>query len=260
MEVKVVFRGIMLFEVRKGQVVRAYLPATDRPAPGQYECGKHFDGSTAIEHFPGLLHYSKNLGRNYPLHQNRVAFELPSPPTTELLTGSSIDKIADLAQPKYSPCGELGMCGTSSVSFVDMKFPVAPRKVETPTEVDVGVEFRLYPGSPALAHRLELTFDCSLKVGINDGTPAFELQNGDELFIYNADKLSPDRDYLITSREITDELIVDHDFKWLYSLTKPKNGSFEDWASDGLPCPKWRRSGGPRTVSVSTCFPGRIGT
>jgi hypothetical protein len=116
-------------------------------------------------------------------------------------------------------------------------------------------------GGNPVVHRLELAFDAPQTVKINNSTPAILLKDGDELFVYNADRPNPDREYLTETRELDKHvnMLYDHDFKWLYSLTRPKHGSFEEWASDGLPCPTWWKSViDDRVVSVSTCFPARI--
>jgi hypothetical protein len=102
-------------------------------------------------------------------------------------------------------------------------------------------------------------------------TDVIELLDGDTVYIYNFDSPNPGADGLSKQESCSaheGEDIVDHDFKWLYQLVKPKGKTLKEWlgAQRPLPAPASKcpekglkgdelPPGGEPTPEVSTCFP-----
>ena len=77
---------------------------------------------------------------------------------------------------------------------------------------------------------------------------------------YNFDMSEPGADDLENQYDSTEELIVDHDFKWLYALLRPGSGTLYEWGGGTLPAPYWHRDGTAETrgIRVSTCLGARM--
>lgn len=89
---------------------------------------------------------------------------------------------------------------------------------------------------------------------------ALNVPDGPTVYIYNFDMSEPSANDLENQYDSTEELIVDHDFKWLYALLRPGSGTLYEWGGGTLPEPYWHRDGTAETrgIRVSTCLGARM--
>jgi hypothetical protein len=120
-----------------------------------------------------------------------------------------------------------------------------------------------------LHNSLTLTYpnDAKIKTSSNE-FPEIPVPADATVYIYNFDDPEPTVKELEGEKPTTKPFIIDHDFKWIYSILKPtREIELDEWAEGYLPAPQWLRSSANddefkilerRAITVSTCFPGWI--
>ena len=252
MEIRIRFRGIMLFVTEGAAIREVALPATET---GQEKKPKHLDGSGKRRHHRGLIHKSAGSGKEqpYPLKAKSITWSQG----TYRAPSTALTNLADLRRPKASPFGDLRYTPKTGTTRLDLTFPCPPVRVSA--EFLGEVRFSYYRDGPVFAQGLELGFDKEFDLRPTGQEKPISMKDGDCLYVYNADKGGPSVDDLNKLAEPGLDFMEDDDFKWLYDILTPYNGTMGNWAGGFLPAPKGMISSQSIGIpSVSTCFPGWI--
>ena len=252
MPVTVKFRGINLFTIKtvssSKRLTEVLIPNALTSSPPETTNRKyHLDGSLARPHYAGVVIYAPDEGQHRLLSNSKVSIRetggaepdaslllahLPRLMSNELKVEKNKHKFSSVevrggtisVEPGPDPRREFEFAGLKVFDHVNVTFAGA-QKVTLKIDQDDDIEFP--PGTNAV------------------------------VYVYNADDLLPNNDQLEEGEKSPDESIIDIDFKWLFLLLKPKNGtSLKEWSRGVLPCPiSLDRN---KTIAGSTCYPGAI--
>ena len=265
MSVTVKFRGVMLFctETRDGKtfVRDVFLPDGDHVVPPDgTERGDefyHLDGTRARPHYARIVVAAEdNWPQYYAIRGKCVSIgstDTEPPEVSDVLNSfANLDRLA-----AHGPASPLRLrAPLPAQTHVRLGTPSVP---VTPDDIyGSEIDFRLGKQTQ-LALGVSLTFDAPCVIAVSDA-PALRIPDGATVWICNYDKEMPALSDLDGQSAPTEPSIVDHDFKWLYALVEPLTSKLPVWAGGYLPAPEWSEPDGisARTISVSTCFPGRI--
>lgn len=255
------FWGVMLFVLRGGVVTEVVFPDTNLSPPGG-KAGKHYDGCDAKQHYPGVIHVrADKTEKLYDLTDAQVSFA----GGTHLMRASAFADVADISS--LSSSGSLRLKETApQATRISLRFPVKP--VPTFEYPDEG--FTL-PGKSApcpLVTRVFVDGEVTISMLTLSGSCTLRVKAGETAIFHHADEPGSTVDSLRKRRTVVPDgnKIFDHDFKWLYALTIPAPGD-DGFQDNPLPAPEssllTASTKGAEAMphpSVSTCFPGRIGS
>lgn len=249
MAVTLNFRGILLFCQRGEEIAEVRAPiCSGVPAEGYTgnPNHEHLDHSVARPHYAGVFYPDDPTGQqHYHLDdRSRVTIGDPSAPKCR----GNLHRLAPLDGYTWRR---------------DDSYPHAAISLHGPPRARTsygGLRNFDFPGHAAVHDRVHVAFPDSVEVAISGSNPAsFRVENGN-LYVYNFDEFNPSEEQLNRPDEDDSNDIVDDDFKWLYSLVKPRDGRTRAEATGGiLPAPVvvprdpkllWALG----TISVSTCF------
>lgn len=251
------FRGAMLFVVRDGVISEVLFPDTERNPPGQHGSSKkHHDGSHAHPHYPGIVvHRRYGTEVAHGLKNARISFQ----GATVDLVDTEIAALPDVAD-QHPGLNLTVDPGASTSGSVSMKFFPGTTVTTPPPWQRFYVNGFSCPLWVSLKVQGALTIEVSSSAG-----PHQSIQVGphDTAIIHHFDTANPSYKRLTSERTIPTgtNTFSDDDFKWLLALCTPRPGSAA-WGTTPLATPVWNRGVGPSAplvVSVSTCFPARIG-
>lgn len=260
------FRGVMLFVCEGGLLKKVVFPDTRRVPPGGKKVGvdkkKFRDRSNAVNHYPGLIHVrGDGSEKHYDLTESTVAFL----GGTEQVERRSIEVLPDLStllEPQGLAFDDSAHWAASIAMLIPMPSEV---RVDTPKKQKFSLANK-YANCP-LTVEIEWTGEVTIVVTDTAAQSVIRVRSGERAVIHHFDERTPLYSQLTSERDIpsSKNSLTDHDFKWLYALCEPKPGSSK-WTHPTLPAPQWKRPVAastkkktPVVVSVSTCFPGRIG-
>jgi hypothetical protein len=259
MSVTVVFRGVMLFHVQGEEFKQVLMPRCAGVVPpyGYTERGRtyHLDGSEARPHYPRMLIASAT-----------ETVDLVDLDNSEVAIGSGNLQYWGVAS-EFVNCAATGDVVGKGSSSLELDPDVTPAARVVIHEADTALaklpaEYKCKMGEQEPAHVLEFEYPSPLEIVVTRGASLetrFTIESGLTVYILNVDVPEP------TVKDVTDEtptnlpVLIDHDFKWIYSLLKPVSGDdLMRWANGSLPAPVLNRGISPATITVSTCFPGWI--
>ena len=275
MAVTVHFRGVMLFRMGSGgasdSLIEALVPDCEGATP---PCGTsdkygvhHLDGTIAREHFSRMLiePADSTIKRSY-IDLRGATVEIGDMSGGNIPLNRHITGFADAAAivpPDGS--GDLLELDPNARAATMIVVRTQPGDAPVVSHAVAGHQFKLDKQAPlSLALQMEFTAGLAITVRGPIETVALHVADNTHVFIYNYDKPEPTVSELTTESWPNVPFVIDHDFKWLYSLLRPKSlKPLDEWACGYLPAPIWQRSSSPegvgvRCVSVSTCFPARI--
>jgi hypothetical protein len=262
------FRGVMLFVCENGNLKEVVFPDTGGTPPGGNQNGnqKTFpDTSEAVAHYPGLIHVRENEPeKHYDLLGSSVAFL----GGRERIACGSIAALPDLSVVTNIPTLVFDSASDRATT-ISMLMPAVKRVCVTHPKQPFAVPSADGSSASQCPLVVELTFDGELTMMIVDDAAqsTIRVHENERVILHNFDTRTPLSSDLTKEREIEADKnsLIDHDFKWLYFMCDPKPGDIK-WGNKPLPAPEWKRPQTTRVapgevlvVSVSTCFPGRIG-
>lgn len=276
MGVRIEFRGVLLCRSVGDDVVEVLLPNAKEAPPwvgGGSKPWKHPDRSDATLHHAGIAwrRHGSTVTEREPFARGRPV---------KIGTGARHPALDATMRAAFADVATL-------MSGADLKRPNG----SVWTSIDISGAGRVVPGQEAVfPFDLEgrvlqylsfyVDFDAD-RVGVSGVRPSeITFETGDDAIVFCYEKEDATLDQLRhEGLHQCDREIIDADFRWLYSMLRPKQGS-TPWPPPRLPAPRYDCSRfeedlarAPRqfldllsatpgehrprdTVSVSTCFPG----
>ena len=271
--IEVHFVGPSLFVIEAGMLDTVLVPdAAPGRTPRDGRPGEHADGSVARPHHAGVLllrangaeiarmeggkasvRFDDGSGRGTPVQLEPVPAldEVNGSSATDGLMLDVIDRF--LAFDVRLTGGAISAGKPSNVHW----------RIDDPR--GIGHRFRHKRGL-IVTERWRTNAD-RVSVIVN-GATVHELRPGERAYVYNADRSTPTEADLDRPEQCPGGVLVDHDLKWLYSLTRPVDASMtlRDWAAHTggelvAPITECDRIDlvATKTPQVSTCFAGTWG-
>lgn len=270
MAVTVQFRGVVLFCTNDGETSTLLQDVRvpdceDVVPPFGSKRGNdcfHLDGTLARPHYAGILvaMNGKTLMR-LPLRGSQVFIgdiDGATPDVTE-----AIGRVADISSLVGAAQQETLELDPDAVPSATVTLGPSNGKAPAVSMLTSGLNFTL-AGAEKLTLGLAFEYESSIQLTtrVNGIDVPVTIPDAATVFVYNFDSPDPDAHQLEHQQPPTEPFMVDHDFKWIYTLLRPKSGPLFAWDLGALPAPFWSRSAGieARGIRVSTCFPGRIST
>ncbi len=262
MPVNVHFRGIMLFCCKGGNLEKVLLPdGQEIPKEGEKvgDVMYHLDRVEARPHWQGI--FVPATQTHYVFQNKQVVISngtsTPLPCTAFGNVARLNDRVwmldpGSATHPRHER-SEVTIKGASAITteYVhDRKFTFGAKEVHD---------------------RVKAEFPRSIDITIDGGTP-IPVDDGD-VYVYNFDEEKPSVGDLSDGEKTDWDVVVDDDFKWLYSLVTPRSGKTRiESTNRRLSAPECVSPGGTFSSSrnsvvvltaksaifVSTCFPAVI--
>ena len=248
------FRGTMLYCCANGLIDRILLPDALSAPPEGTGSGtgmRHLDDSRAILHYGGI-HTPRHpsVGPYHPFRNKRITITgaddtAPSCDTLHMIP--RLEREIWRVEPSHKR-SEVIVRGASGV----VTNYIASRHF-------------VYLGIDDIHDRVTFEFNTPVRIEV-EGQPPIDLIGDGVAYVYNFDERLPNEGDLNEGDDTDEDIVVDHDFKWVYSLVKPRNGKSRKAATGGfLPAPVSTTSATTRksmvtTIYISTCFPAVIDT
>jgi hypothetical protein len=244
----------MLFYCSSGDLTSIFLPDCRRYPPegtGHSTGMEHLDGSNAYLHYQGIHTPVKGLKPYHLFSNKRVR-----------ISGTHDDAVPPVAV-SLTDLARLPQLNGSDWNL-DAPHPTHPRSTVTLEEVtgvstSYDTRFRPFefPNNPDPVHdHVTVEFNAPVTVEVF-GVEKFTLSDEKDAYIYNFDDETPDVGQLNSRRDSDIKEIIDHDFKWVYSLIRPRDGrSRREFTGGRLEAP-FSVIDKPtmKSIFVSTCFP-----